>query len=438
LVKRLPIVYLPVEFQFREFDGKALIAAVLAKRGYNVLFGQQWTLGANFDHWPPGAVLFKSFNNIHRPAMLAAKRNHQRLFVLEEELLAHSEKQAIANYCTDGIFDLPDVVLANGACEKAALVALSGGKARVEVTGNPRVDLLKPDFRAFFSRDIAAIRARFGDFVLVNTNFGIINTAWPDIAAVTQLHIDAGFVKPDDPASVQAWEDQIEFERLNKAAMIDAIKDLSGRRPNLNIVVRPHPAEALERWAGIFDDLPNVSVVREGPHVSWTLACKLLLHTSCTTGFEAHAAGKLALSLVTNPNWISRSFISNQLNPVFTDSVALVDAAEGFLERGEAVASGHMGPAEAAQYVWNIGNKNAAHRIATLLTQDLPASGERVALPAVDAFDRNPAQKEKLAVSLPDCIDTMDRIFKIIGAPKGMRLDQIDESLFYFSPAAGA
>jgi surface carbohydrate biosynthesis protein len=435
LTKRLPIVYLPIEVGVREFDSKALLAAVLAKRGYCVLFGEQWTIGTNFARLPPGAVLFKSFNALHHPAMRAARENHHKVFVLEEELLAHTETKAIANYCAAGIFDIPDALLANGALEKAALSQLSGGKLDIEVTGNPRIDLLKPAYRSFFKREIDVILERFGAFVLINTNFGIINSHCTDLDEVTRIHVEAGFVRLDDPASVNAWNDQIEFERLNKAAMITAIKDLSRRRSDLNIVIRPHPAEELERWRGVFDGFPKVSIVRDGPHVPWTLACRLLLHTSCTTGFEAHVAGKAAFSLVVKPNWISRSFISNHLNPLFTDVAKLVDASEAYLARGEIDTLPTLTTAEAEHYVWNIGERNAANRIATLLTKDLPKPRGKIALPPLEAFPRQPTHKAKFTLSMAECADAAGRIFSIIGQPGPITLDQISDSLFYFSPA---
>ena len=434
-MKRAPIVYLPMEFAAREFEGKALIAATLAKRGYGVLFGEQWTIGTNFQRLPPGAVLFKSFNTLHRPAMTAARTYGHNVFVLEEELLARTDAKSIAGFCAEGIFDAPDVILTNSAFEKEVLTRVAPRPPKIEVCGNPRVDILKPSHRGFFKRDIDAVRSRFGDFVLVNTNFGVINSFCVDLEEVTRIHVQSGFVRPGDPDSVREWSDHIEFEQLNKAAMTTAIIDLSRRKPALNIVLRPHPAEAVERWDGVFSDCPNVAVVREGPHVPWTLACNLLLHTSCTTGFEAYVGGKTALSLVAKPNWISQSFISNRLNPVFTDPLKLVDAAQSYLETGE-VPVGALKAAEAEHFVWNIGDKNAANRIATLLTRDLPAPRGKVALPALQLFDRQPQHKKKFSLSIADCADAVGRIFAIIGQPPPINLDQVGDSLFYFSPAS--
>ena len=69
-----PIIYLPIELQAREFESKALLAAILTERGYPVVFGQHWMMYANLDCLPAGVFLSKSFNRFHQPAMLSAKR----------------------------------------------------------------------------------------------------------------------------------------------------------------------------------------------------------------------------------------------------------------------------------------------------------------------------------------------------------------------------
>jgi len=39
------------------------------------------------------------------------------------------------------------------------------------VTGNPRIDLLRPELREFYRPEAEALRERYGNFILINTNF---------------------------------------------------------------------------------------------------------------------------------------------------------------------------------------------------------------------------------------------------------------------------
>ena len=369
-----PIVYLPIEHRSREFDSKALLAARLAERGYPVVLGQQWMVFANLDRLPPGVMLFKSFNRIHHSAMQQARRAGHRVVAQEEELLAQTEERVVKMLCPAGIFEAADLYLCNGPFERDIMQRLSAGKVRIEITGNGRVDLLKPASRAFYRGQIDEVRSRYGEFVLVNSNFSAVNSIWQSIESVTQTEIDAGFLDKNDPEAMKRWNGFISYETSNRDAMHAAIRELTRRRPEQRIVVRPHPGEDLGGWAKVFPGSRTVAIVREGSHVPWTLACRALIHSSCTTGFEAHVAGQAALSLAPERGWNSASLFSNQVNPVFTGPVELVDALERILDGGSLPAA-RAGATSPEHYVWNYGGNDATQRIADLLTESMPAPG---------------------------------------------------------------
>src|SRR5262245_35297297 len=225
-----PIVYLPIEFRSRELDSKALLAPVLAQRAYAVVLGQQWMVFANLDRLPPGVMLFKTFNRINHSAMQQARRAGHRVVALEEELLAQTEERVVRMLCPAGIFESADLYLCNGQFEREIMQRLSGGRARIEITGNGRVDLLKPAARAFFRRQADELRARHGEFILVNTNFSAVNSVWQSVETVRQIEIDAGFLDPNDAAAMKRWNDFIDYEAATRDAMHAAIRELARRR----------------------------------------------------------------------------------------------------------------------------------------------------------------------------------------------------------------
>jgi surface carbohydrate biosynthesis protein len=433
-VTKFPIIYLPIEFQSREFDSKVLLAATLTERGYAVVLGQQWLIYENIPRLQPGVILFKSFNKIHQSAMAVARQSGHRVVILDEEMLAQTEVKSVEALCTEGIFQWPDLILADGQFEHEILRRLSNGKNRIEITGNGRIDLLKPALRPLFQREIDEVVARHGDFVLVNTNFTIANSIWQGAAQVTKIQMQAGFIKPNDAASMQTWQDYLDFEEANLPAMHTAIRELARRRPQQRIIVRPHPAEELQRWDGLFAEFPNVKVIREGSHLPWTMACRLLLHTSCTTGFEAQVAGKLAFSLVPRSSWITSSLLSNRVNPTFSDPLVMVSAAEAVLDGSPAPSpQPHATPPE--QYVWNYAGNNATDRIADLLLEDLPRPAP-LTLPALQGTPRDPRLKSKFEVSLKHCSDILLRVRETCGFKKKMDLQELGESVFAVAPAA--
>ncbi|HEX9397921.1 MAG TPA: surface carbohydrate biosynthesis protein [Burkholderiales bacterium] len=431
---RQPIVYLPVEFQAREFDSKTFLAAALAQRGYAVVLGQQWMLLANLDRLPPGAILFKSFNKIHQPAMAAARAAGHRVFALEEELLAQVDEKAIVSLCTEGIFTSVDMILAHGDFERDILRRLAAGRTRVETAGNGRVDLLKPRYRAFFAAQVDELRLRYGDYVLVNTNLPVLNSIWNSVEQVTEIQAQAGFIDKNDPVSMQGWRDYLAFEEANLAAIKAAVLELARRRPAQKILVRPHPGEDLRMWQAAFPACPNVVVVREGSHVPWTLGCRVLLHTSCTTGFEANVAGRAALSLVPRTGWISESLMSNRVNPVFRDPLALVQAAERVLDGGTTPAAAASREAP-EHFVWNYDAHLGVERLAALLTEGLPAPGP-VTLPPLQGVSRDERLALKFTVSPQECAANVQRIAEVAGMKPALEVRALGESLFLVAPAS--
>lgn len=430
---RAPIIYLPVEFQAREFESKCLLAAVLAERGYSVVLGQQWMLYANMDRVPPGVFLFKSFNKIHQAAMKLARQSGHRVVILEEELLAQTEEQAIAGMCAEGIFDLSDLILANGKFEHDILKRLGGGKGRIEITGNGRIDILKPALQSIFQDEVDAIKAKHGEFVLINTNFSIRNSIWQNLEQVTQIQIQAGFVRPGDPDSVKRWEEYVAFEDRNIKAMHAAIRELARRRPQQKIVVRPHPGEDLKRWDGLYSDFPNVAVIREGAHIPWTLASRVLLHSSCTTGFEAKVAGKIAFSLLPVRDWISNSILSNHVNLAFENPADIVAQTEKILDGVPPPA--HAPSIDVGNYIWNWSDKDGTARVAGLLVEGLAAPAP-IELPALQGVTMNDKMREKFNVSLERCTEILKRIAKAAGNREKLNIHSVGEGLFFVSKHA--
>ncbi len=231
---------------------------------------------------------------------------------------------------------------------------------------------------------------------------------------------------------MQTWQDYLDFEDANRTAMHTAIRELARRRPKQHIIVRPHPGEELKRWDGLFDEYPNVKVIREGAHLPWTMASRLLLHTSCTTGFEAQVAGKVAFSLVPRTSWVASSLLSNKVNPTFSDPLAMVTAAEAVLDGKPAPSpQPHAPPPE--HYVWNYASNSATDRIADLLLENLPRPSS-MTLPALQGAPRDPKLKSKFEVSLRRCSDMLQRVRETCGFRQKMDVQELGESLFVVAP----
>jgi surface carbohydrate biosynthesis protein len=432
-----PVVYMPIEYRSREFDGKMALALRLVRAGFTVMAGQQWALYANLQTLPRGVVLFKSQNKIHHGWMAMARTAGHIVVSLEEESMALTSAESIVRNCHPDAYQLSDVILTTGALEKEVHLGAGCEPARLVVTGNPRVDVLKTKFRPLFQGAIDTLTSRFGRFVLINTNFGIRNSKWGSVEAIRQIEINAGSLNPKDPESVRKFEHVVAWEDQNSKSIFETVSRLSRSYSDRTFIVRPHPSESLEKVAQQFAGLANVNVIHEGAHVPWTMASEILIHTSCTTGLEAAIASKRAYSLVTMPSWVSEAFLSNKVNPVF-------DTVDAVVAKSEAVLSGQddgAGPDLSAfeHYIRNIGQTLSLDLIAGLF-KSFPFMSGPLNFGSLAIPPRNKVLIEKCSISLDEMKASIKTLSPIFDIPAGSEAPvyELGESLFLILPAHAA
>ena len=160
---------------------------------------------------------------------------------------------------------------------------------RVRVTGNPRVDLWRPEFRSIYEARAVELRERWGPFVLVASSFAMVNHARGD---GMYLEVVAQNRMLDSAESASQVRGQISHWTKIFDALRPAIADVGRSLPGHRIVVRPHPSESSEAWQRIADTVPNVVVVKEGEITPWLLAADVVVHSNCTSGVEAVLLGR--------------------------------------------------------------------------------------------------------------------------------------------------
>jgi surface carbohydrate biosynthesis protein len=425
------IVYLPIEYRSREFDGKLALAVRLIQAGFVVVVGQQWGLTDSLKLLPTGIVLFKSQNRIHHGGMKAARQAGHMVVSLEEESLALTSELSIIRNCPPDTYGLVDYLLTTGEMEKQTHLRQGCDPNKLIVTGNPRVDILKPAFRPMFADAIDAIHARFGPYILINTNFGIKNSKWGSLEAVRKIEIAAGALNPNDPESVRVFEEITEFEEKNSQALFTMVEKLATSFPERTIILRPHPSEYLPKVAAQYSHLANVKVIHEGAHIPWTLGCDLLLHTSCTTGLEAAIAGKYAASLVTKENWTSRALLSNKINPVFSTVETIVENTRDVLEGRPSIAPRPLSAFE--DNIRNIGDTLSIDLITQFLAT-LPRDDGRISVSPLPNLQRHEMQVQKCSISKGEMKAALKTLTQILGLPAEPSIHTLADSLFLLPP----
>jgi hypothetical protein len=193
---------------------------------------------------------------------------------------------------------------------------------RVRVTGNPRVDLWRPELRTIYQREADALRTEHGSFVLVPTAFAMVNNSrGPDyhrqtVAANGMLESEEGAARLDG---------YLDHSRAIFEALCKAVVRLAEAVPDRLVVVRPHPSEDVGPWEQAATSADNLVVLRDGPVTPWLLAADAIVHSNCTTGLEGFLMGRPTVAFAPRQDVRYDQNVPNRVSQLALDEDALID-----------------------------------------------------------------------------------------------------------------
>lgn len=314
---RESMVILPSENQIREFDAKLLLACVLAERGFDAIVGARHDIHNHIARFPRSIYVAKDFRKpSERILNIIAGLGH-RILAWDEEGLVQPLPALYyeRRYTLPAIQKVSEVFAWGPANERLMLGSPSWPGFPIHRTGNPRLDLLRPELRAFHATKVDSLRSSLGRFVVFNSNFASFN---PAIASVAPVMANNG--KTVIP--YLAWRHEL-FEQWKLL-----LPRIAKSMPNVTLVVRPHPSESHDLWQSIAQDVPNMEVLYSGSAIPWILASDVLLHSGCTTGVEAFFLGKPALSLRPDAPIPLEQDLPDSLSEIATSGEALIAALQ--------------------------------------------------------------------------------------------------------------
>lgn len=296
------LLLIPVENQVRELDPKLLLACVAAERGFSSVIGSRREMEFNIDAFPRSIYLSKSMTIRSLLFFRVAKRFDIEIVTWDEEALVHLPSETYFSRRLDSraityvshLFAWGE----NNAELWRQYPHLPDG-VPIHVVGNPRSDMLRPELQPFYQKEVKEFRARYGDFILVNTNFNHVNAFGPDMNLFKPTENSGQKAKFGRAARGMSRE-YAEGLRDHKQAVFQdfqrIIPQLEKAFPENAIVIRPHPTENHEVYRKIADGCQRVHVTNEGNVVPWLMATKAVIHNGCTTGVEAYVTGTPAIS----------------------------------------------------------------------------------------------------------------------------------------------
>ena len=300
------VVLIPIESYAREFDGRLLLAASLAERGFFVIMGDHIFIryvtylisngiyiGKNMYMYPApfGKKVKNYFGRLVSDIWyykILKKRGYSTIH-LEEEGGFFSNK-------FDLMYDFLDSRLSVGILKEDDYIATWGEIQKnhykqkgadfpnnIIATGNPRFDVYKKKYRKYYQHESDKLIKSFGSYILINTNYSLSNYSMREKGMFRESSIYSAKDDKLKMLGVGKWHEQaIRFSNL-----IALIFELSVNLKNETFVIRAHPSEREDTYKEIFKGIKNIVVAREGSVGPWINGCKVLLHDGCTTGLEA-------------------------------------------------------------------------------------------------------------------------------------------------------
>lgn len=372
-----PPLLIPIENQVRELDAKLMLAAHAVSRGHDCYIGWKGAIDGHLNEFPKGIYFAKSLTSRNIKVLRISRLLGHAVVAWDEEALVHYPPEIYYSRRLDTTaLALTDQVFAWGEDNKTLFEGYPDYPGTpLKVVGNPRADLLRPELRPFFDDQVKDIKDRFGDYILINTNFGTINGYYPEM--------NVCYPKDDAPDGLAMGRGASGFPRefavdlfKFRVRVLDAIKELvpqiAEAFPDRTIVLRPHPAENRDMWRDHLGAYNNVHVEAEGNVVPWLMACDVLVHNGCTTAVEAYILGRPVVAYV--PFSGGENFATEPPNKMST----VCTTTEGVIETIGAVVNGRPNTARDArrdkileQFVSSLSGEFATKKILDSMEQDI-------------------------------------------------------------------
>jgi len=286
-------IVIQMEIKARELESRGLLALVAAERGHHVVLGDvRRYLTARMHDFSPGVFHDKSLTPSNAKRTLFARlEEHGSLLTSQDEEhwlnLPNFDVPAVRRFSAETL-GRASASFAWGDHERDALVdRYPEHRDRIVASGSPRVDLWSPALRPYHVSEPLPGVPDGRPFILFASNFGLV------------LEVNRFWVRIRDKRQhFHGTDDVYEFERYDAIAdkmrvlrdFVRAIRHLATSRPDMLVVVRPHPLDVDGAWDDLIGAIPNVLISRERSLNAWIRRATAVVHNGCTTGWESAVA----------------------------------------------------------------------------------------------------------------------------------------------------
>jgi len=353
-------LYIPVETVARELDGKLLLALHASARGFTVILGNRSLLSNAIHRFEPGIFLTHNFTWKRRRILRILRQLGHRIVGLDEEGLVWPDEHLYCHRRVDPkAVSCLDVIFAWGKIHAAAMARpVEEQGTKIVLAGNPRADVLRADLREIYRPRVEELHSKFGNFILINSNFGVLNVA-------SSAGREGG-EKTDEELCALAQRlrfpvDILKFRYSVFREFIDLLPHLSQHFSDRQIIIRPHPSENPIIWQQASKGLDNIQVHYDDELIPWLMAADAVIHNGCTTSIERAALSRPAIMYrpvfggdLENQQPLSVSVVVNDKKALF-DAIANPPSSNPMIEAALVkLISSLKGPSSAERIVETI------------------------------------------------------------------------------------
>ena len=287
------ILYLPLEIYSREYHAKLYLAYQASQRGWVIVIGPEYDINKIAQYMPPGVYFGNGFHNKAKEISKTLKKSGHNIILQDEEGLVRWAPDLYKEYRINLVINkYTDYFLCWGKEDKEIIHSTFKNLNNVKAIGNLRFDLIGSNLREVFLENVNDIKSKYGDFVLINGNFGRTNHSNGKDYYVNDLKL-RGWL--DTPSKKEYQLQGIAFQKkiFDKMVELSIAIAATGQK----VIVRPHPSENLDVWKKKIEGHSKyINVVRSGNIIPWLIASKFVIHNGCGTAIEGLLLDKTVIS----------------------------------------------------------------------------------------------------------------------------------------------
>jgi len=281
-------LYLHIEISVRELDSKLLLGTLAASKGHQVIISDLIGIlrGVKSKTLAPGIFHTKSLTPSKGKMAthnLLTKRGFGITSIDEEAALNDHgyDSFARARYSEDMIGQA-QAVFGWGPEDTETLKKFYPKHShKIYKTGSPRADLWEKTFSDYWDLPPTLPNK---PFLLISCNTGYANNV-RTFGELIEMENERGrFKNVPNYLETRIGRTYEDFKKIIE--YIKAIRYLSTNNNDFQIVLRPHPAEDINAWKIMLQDIPNVQVIHDGPINAWIKHAFAVMHNSCTSALE--------------------------------------------------------------------------------------------------------------------------------------------------------